>query len=98
MKNALLVGEHLITYMYNQRYFKHHPSFGASFFFVSALYHVEYLYDYFFFRPPKLRAEQFVPGNQEHVNILKAMGITVVQTKDGRIKLMQTASTVRVKW
>ena len=49
----------------------------------------------FFFRPPRLRAEQFVPGNQEHINVLKAMGITVIQTKDGRIKLMQTASTVR---
>lgn len=44
-------------------------------------------------KPPRLRAEQFVPGNQEHINVLKAMGITVVQTKDGRIKLMQTAST-----
>ena len=42
-----------------------------------------------------MRAEQFVPGNQEHINVLKAMGITVIQTKDGRIKLMQTASTVR---
>lgn len=48
------------------------------------------------FRPPRLRAEQFVPGNQEHITILKTMGITVVQTKDGRIQLMQTASSVRV--
>ena len=52
---------------------------------------------FFFFRPPRLRAEQFVPGNQEHINVLKAMGITVIQTKDGRIKLMQTASTVRLE-
>lgn len=48
------------------------------------------------FRPPRLRAEQFVPGNKEHITILKTMGITVVQTKDGRIQLMQTASSVRV--
>lgn len=47
------------------------------------------------FRPPRLRAEQFVPGNQEHVKILKSMGITVVQTKDGRIQLMQSAASVR---
>lgn len=47
------------------------------------------------FRPPRLRAEQFVPGNQEHVAILKSMGITMIQTKDGRIQLMQTASAVR---
>ena len=48
------------------------------------------------FRPPRLRAEQFVPGNQEHVGILKSMGITMIQTKDGRIQLMQTASAVRL--
>ena len=47
-------------------------------------------------RPPRLRAEQFVPGNQEHVKILKSMGITVVQTKDGRIQLMQSAASVRL--
>ena len=29
--------------------------------------------------------------------ILKSMGITVVHTKDGRIQLMQTASSVRIK-
>ena len=36
-----------------------------------------------------------MPGNQEHIDTLKSMGITVVQTKDGRIQLMQTASSVR---
>ena len=36
-----------------------------------------------------------MPGNQEHVAILKSMGITMIQTKDGRIQLMQTASAVR---
>ncbi|XP_073242535.1 ER degradation-enhancing alpha-mannosidase-like protein 3 [Porites lutea] len=46
-------------------------------------------------KPPRLRAEQFVPGNQHHVMILKSMGITVVHTKDGRIQLMQTASSAQ---
>lgn len=46
-------------------------------------------------KPPRLRAEQFVPGNQEHVAILKSMGITMIQTKDGRIQLMQTASAAQ---
>lgn len=46
-------------------------------------------------KPPRLRAEQFVPGNQQHVMILKSMGITVVHTKDGRIQLMQTASSAQ---
>lgn len=48
-------------------------------------------------KPPQLRAEQFVPGNQEHITILKTMGITVVQTKDGRIQLMQTASSAQTE-
>lgn len=48
-------------------------------------------------KPPRLRAEQFVPGNQEHVKILKSMGITVVQTKDGRIQLMQSAASAETQ-
>ncbi|KAK3739589.1 hypothetical protein QZH41_011212, partial [Actinostola sp. cb2023] len=43
-------------------------------------------------RPPRLRAEQFVPGNEDHLEILKSMGITVVHTKEGRIQLMHSAS------
>lgn len=46
-------------------------------------------------KPPRLRAEQFVPGNQDHVAILKSMGITMIHTKDGRIQLMQTASAAQ---
>ena len=60
---------------------------------IGNLLDVSSLFDVF--RPPRLRAEQFVPGNQEHVAILKSMGITMIQTKDGRIQLMQTASAVR---
>ena len=47
------------------------------------------------FRPPRLRPEQFVPGNKEHVAILKSMGITVIQTEAGRIQLLQSAAGVR---
>ena len=61
--------------------------------FIGNISDVSSLFDVF--RPPRLRAEQFVPGNQEHVAILKSMGITMIQTKDGRIQLMQTASAVR---
>ena len=49
---------------------------------------------FIFIRPPRLRAEQFVPGNQDHLEILKSMGITVAQTKEGRIQLMHSASNV----
>ncbi|XP_048587140.1 ER degradation-enhancing alpha-mannosidase-like protein 3 [Nematostella vectensis] len=44
-------------------------------------------------KPPRLRAEQFVPGNSEHLSLLKSMGITVAQTKEGKIQLMHTASS-----
>ncbi|XP_031572987.1 ER degradation-enhancing alpha-mannosidase-like protein 3 [Actinia tenebrosa] len=48
-------------------------------------------------KPPRLRAEQFVPGNEEHLEILKSMGITVAQTKEGRIQLMHSASNAYSK-
>ena len=41
-----------------------------------------------------MRAEQFEPGNKDHIATLKSMGVNVVQTKDGRIQLIHTASSV----
>jgi hypothetical protein len=37
-----------------------------------------------------------VPGKEEHLEILKSMGITVAQTKEGRIQLMHSAANVSV--
>ncbi|CAB3984728.1 ER degradation-enhancing alpha-mannosidase 3 [Paramuricea clavata] len=42
---------------------------------------------------PLLRAEQFIPGNKDHLLILKAMGISVTKTDDGKVQLMQDASS-----
>jgi hypothetical protein len=51
---------------------------------------------FFFFSStaPLLRAEQFIPGNKDHLLILKAMGISVTKTDDGKVQLMQDASAV----
>ena len=43
---------------------------------------------------PLLRAEQFIPGNKDHLLILKAMGITVTKTDDGKVQLTQDVSSV----
>ncbi|XP_028407570.1 ER degradation-enhancing alpha-mannosidase-like protein 3 [Dendronephthya gigantea] len=42
---------------------------------------------------PLLRAEQFIPGNKDHLLILKAMGISVTKTDDGKVQLMQDANS-----
>ena len=44
--------------------------------------------------PPPLRAEQFIPGNAVHLQILKSMGISVTETDDGKVQLMQNAAVV----
>lgn len=46
------------------------------------------------FREPKLHAEQFQVGNTVHMQLLKEMGITVMQTNDGKVQLMHQAGTV----
>ena len=44
--------------------------------------------------PPPLRAEQFIPGNAVYLQILKSMGISVTETDDGKVQLMQNAAVV----
>ncbi len=41
-----------------------------------------------------MRAEHFQVGNADHLLLLKDMGITVVQTADGKVQLMHQAGTV----
>eukprot|EP00794_Sanderia_malayensis_P017887 gene17887-19669_t len=42
-------------------------------------------------RQPKLRADQFQVGNAMHLQLLKAMGISVIQTNDGKVQLVHQA-------
>lgn len=39
--------------------------------------------------PRQLRASEFVPGNQDHINILRKMGITLLVLNDGKVQLVQ---------
>ncbi|XP_077987220.1 ER degradation-enhancing alpha-mannosidase-like protein 3 [Glandiceps talaboti] len=43
-------------------------------------------------KPGSLRAAEFIPGNKDHENILKKMGIRLVTMRDGRVQLLHTAS------
>ena len=43
----------------------------------------------------RLRAADFIPGNSEHMDELKKMGIRLITLKDGRVQLMHSASQVR---
>ena len=45
-------------------------------------------------RTPKLLAESFQIGNTEHIRLLKEMGITVIQSNDGKVQLVHQAGTV----
>ena len=47
-----------------------------------------------FSRTPKLLAENFQIGNAEHIRLLKEMGITVIQSNDGKVQLVHQAGTV----
>ncbi|XP_022085237.1 ER degradation-enhancing alpha-mannosidase-like protein 3 isoform X2 [Acanthaster planci] len=40
----------------------------------------------------RLRATQFVPGNEMHMKLLKRMGISLMTMKDGRVQLMHSAA------
>ncbi|KAM8930931.1 ER degradation-enhancing alpha-mannosidase-like protein 3 isoform 2-T2 [Pelodytes ibericus] len=42
-------------------------------------------------RPP-LRARDFMASNQEHLDILKKMGVSLIHLKDGRVQLVQHAN------
>ncbi|XP_065067856.1 ER degradation-enhancing alpha-mannosidase-like protein 3 [Rhopilema esculentum] len=44
-------------------------------------------------REPKLRAEHFQVGNTDHLQLLKEMGINVLQTNDGKVQLIHQAGT-----
>jgi len=46
-------------------------------------------------RTPKLLAENFQIGNTEHMQLLKEMGITVIQSNDGKIQLVHQAGTAQ---
>lgn len=43
----------------------------------------------------RLYASQFTAGNAEHLRLLKAMGITVLNLADGRVHLLHTAGNAR---
>ena len=42
----------------------------------------------------RLKAIEFVPGNADHMEELKRMGIRLITLKDGRVQLMHSASQV----
>ena len=46
-------------------------------------------------RTPRLHASDFLPGNADHIKILKAMGVEMAQTSDGRIQLTHSPASVR---
>ncbi len=42
----------------------------------------------------RLKAIEFIPGNADHMEELKRMGIRLITLKDGRVQLMHSASQV----
>lgn len=44
----------------------------------------------------KLLAADFESGNEEHMELIKKMGITIVSLPDGRVQLLQSMANVGV--
>ena len=48
-------------------------------------------------RSRRLRADEFISGNSEHLEDLRRMGIKIVTMNDGRVQLLHTASEVGIQ-